>query len=75
MPKVTLDAVYEDGVFRPLQPPTGLTEHRRVTLTVTSETGPSSLADLAGSVSHADAQDMREIIEREFERVDPREWQ
>lgn len=75
MPKETLDAVYEDGVFRPLKPPTGLVEHRRVTLTVTSEVAPSSLADLAGSVPPEDAQDMREIIEREFECVDPREWQ
>ena len=75
MPKVTLDAVYEHGVFRPLKPPSGLAEHRRVTITVTSDAVPSSLADLAGSVSPEDAQDMREIIEREFERVDPREWQ
>ena len=58
-------------LFRsPLKPPTGLVEHRRVTLTVV----PTSFADLAGSVPPEDAQDMREIIEREFERVDPREW-
>ena len=75
MPKETLDAVYEGGGFRPLKPPTGLAEHRRVTLTVSAAEVPASLADLAGSVSPEDAQDMREIIEREFERVDPREWQ
>ena len=75
MPKETLDAVYEDGVFRPLKPPTGLAEHRRVTLTVTCQAVPSSLADIVGSVPVKDAQDMREIIEREFERVDPREWE
>ena len=46
-----------------------------MTLTVTSEAVPSSLADLVGSVPPEDAQDTREIIEREFERVDPREWQ
>ena len=46
-----------------------------MTLTVTSQAVPSSLADLAGSVPVKDAQDMREIIEREFERVDPREWE
>jgi predicted DNA-binding antitoxin AbrB/MazE fold protein len=73
--KKTLEAVYENGVFRPLKRPEGLAEHRRVTLTVTADEAPSSLADIAGSVSADDAREMREIIEREFERVDPREWQ
>ena len=75
MPKETLDAVYEDGVFRPLKTPTGLTEHRRVTLTVTSEFVPASLAELAGSMALEDAEDMRSIVEQEFEHVDPSEWQ
>lgn len=73
--KKTLEAVYENGVFRPLKRPEGLAEHRRVMLTVTAEEAPSSLADSAGSISADDAREMREIIEREFERVDPREWQ
>ena len=70
----TLPAVFENGVFRPLRRPKGLAEHRHVTLTVDAEDEASSLADLAGSLSSEDAQEMREIIEREFERVDPREW-
>jgi len=73
--KKTLEAVDENGVFRPLTRPEGLSEHRRVMLTVTAEEAPSSLADSAGSISADDAREMREIIEREFERVDPREWQ
>jgi hypothetical protein len=39
---------------------------------VTVEEAPSSLADFAGRVSSDDAQEMREVIQREFERVDPR---
>jgi len=73
--KETLKAVFENGVFRPLRRPKGLAERREVTLTVTVEEGASSLADFAGRVSSDDAQEMREVIEREFERVDPREWQ
>jgi predicted DNA-binding antitoxin AbrB/MazE fold protein len=73
--KETLEAVYENGVFRPLTRPEGLAEHRRVMLTVTAEEAPSSLTGSAGSISADDAREMREIIEREFERVDPREWQ
>ncbi len=72
--KETLRAIFENGVFRPLKRPKGLVEHREVTLTVTLEEEPSSLADLAGRMSSDDAQEMREIIEREFEHVDPREW-
>jgi predicted DNA-binding antitoxin AbrB/MazE fold protein len=74
MMKETLRAVFENGVFRPLKPPTGVSEHREVTLTVTVEDAPSSLADFGGRVSADDAREMREVIEREFERVDSREW-
>jgi predicted DNA-binding antitoxin AbrB/MazE fold protein len=70
-----LEAVYENGVFRPLTRPEGIAEHGRVTLTVTAEEHPASLADLAGRISADDAQEMRAIVEREFERVDLREWQ
>jgi predicted DNA-binding antitoxin AbrB/MazE fold protein len=74
MMKETLRAVFENGVFRPLKRPKGVAERREVTLTVTVEDGPSSLADFGGRISADDAQEMREIIEREFERVDPGEW-
>ncbi len=70
----TLEAVYENGVFRPLKRPDGIAEHGRVTLTVTTDEKPSSLADLAGRISADDAEDMRAIVEREFERVDLSEW-
>ena len=66
--------MFENGVFRPLRRPKGLAEHRQVTLTVEVEEEVSSPTDLAGSLSSEDAQEMREIIEREFERVDSREW-
>lgn len=74
MMKETLRAVFENGVFRPLRRPKDVSEHREVTLTVTVEDAPSSLADFAGRVSAADAQEMREIIEREFEHIDAGEW-
>lgn len=73
--KETLRAVFENGVFRPLTRPKGVAELHEVTLTVTTEERPSSLVDFAGRISSDDAQEMREIIEREFERVDPGEWQ
>jgi predicted DNA-binding antitoxin AbrB/MazE fold protein len=71
----TVEAVYENGVFRPLARPEGIEEHRQVTLTVTIEDRPASIADLSGCMPAADAEEMRGIVEREFERVDLREWQ
>ncbi|MCC7126492.1 MAG: antitoxin family protein [Acidobacteria bacterium] len=70
----TLRAVFENGVFRPLRRPRGLAEHRQVTLTVEVAEEASPLSDVAGTLSAADAREMREIIAREFEHVDPREW-
>ena len=73
--KKTVEAVYENGVFRPLERPEGIAEHRHVILTVTFEGTPLSLGDLSGRISVDDAEEMRIIVEREFERVDLREWQ
>lgn len=73
--KETFKAVFENGVFRPLRMPRGLPEHREVTLTVTIDETPSSLVDFNGRLSPDAARELREIVEREFERVDPREWQ
>ena len=67
----TVKAVYENGVFRPLVRPEGIAEHAHVVLVVTVEEHSSSLADLVGTISADDAEEMREIVEREFERVDP----
>jgi predicted DNA-binding antitoxin AbrB/MazE fold protein len=70
----TLRAVFENGVFRPLRRPKGIAEHRQVTLTVDVAEWASPLSDVAGSLSAEDAEEMREIIDREFEHVDPSEW-
>ena len=71
----TLEAVFENGVFRPIERPEGIAEHRLVTLTVTLDDKPASFADLSGCMSADDAEEMRAIVGREFEHVDLREWQ
>ena len=70
----TIPSVFESGVFRPLRRPKGLVEHHHVTLTVDVGEQMSALSEVAGSLVPEDAQELREIIDREFERVDPREW-
>jgi predicted DNA-binding antitoxin AbrB/MazE fold protein len=67
-----LEAVYANGVFRPLVKPEGIPE--RVILTVAEERS-SLLRDVVGSISAVDADEMLEIVEREFQRVDSRDWQ
>ncbi len=68
--KETLRAVFENGVFRPLERPKRVSEHREVTLTVVVEDAPLSLANFSGRVAADDADELRAIIEREFGRVD-----
>jgi predicted DNA-binding antitoxin AbrB/MazE fold protein len=78
MVRQTVDAVYENGVLRPLTPLTGVPEHGAVRITVTGAiaTGAAQrpLADCVGILPDADAQEMRSAIEREFEGVNPNEW-
>lgn len=69
----TIPAVFEDAVFRPLRRHTGLAEHHHVTLTVDVEEQVPALAEVSGSLSTEDVEELREMIDREFERVDPRE--
>jgi predicted DNA-binding antitoxin AbrB/MazE fold protein len=66
--------VYENGVFRPRMPPEGIPEHARVIVTVAVEEQSSSLLDVSGTISADDAEELRQIVEREFERVDSPDW-
>ncbi len=71
----TINAVYQGGVLRPLESLAGLEENARVRLTVESVEGNAgSLADCIGSMPDEDADEMRRIIECEFEQVNPAEW-
>ena len=68
--KETFEAVYEEGVFKPLSVPSGIREHGRVTLMVTGAIAPGSLVDLHGSMPSEGADEMCEIVEGEFESID-----
>lgn len=74
----TVDAVYENGVLRPLTPLTGVPEHGAVRVTVTlaiaGGNAQRALASCVGILPDADAREMSRAIEREFEGVDPNEW-
>jgi predicted DNA-binding antitoxin AbrB/MazE fold protein len=70
----TIEAVYANGVLRPLSPVDFLDENRQVTVTVTVPEGTRPLAGWVGGLSDADAEEMRRVIRDEFERVDPNDW-
>jgi predicted DNA-binding antitoxin AbrB/MazE fold protein len=70
----TIEAVYENGVFRPTQPVTGLAEHARVRVTVLPPANSVPWADCVGIMPDEDAREISRIIEEEFERVDPNDW-
>jgi predicted DNA-binding antitoxin AbrB/MazE fold protein len=70
----TIEAVYANGVLRPLSPVDFLDENRRVTVTVTIPEAKRPLEGWVGGLSDADAEEMRRVIRDEFERVDPNDW-
>ncbi len=71
----TINAIYEGGVLRPLQSLEGIAEHTRVRVTVESiEREDNGLADCIGILPDDDAEEMRRIVEGEFEQVNLGEW-
>ena len=70
----TIEAVYSGGVLRPVAKLEGFKENQRVIVTVTPTAGASPLAGWIGDMPDEDAREMIDIIEAEFEKVDPHEW-
>jgi predicted DNA-binding antitoxin AbrB/MazE fold protein len=70
----TIQAIYANGVLRPLAPVDFLDENHQVTLTVTVPEHRRPLEGWVGGLSDADAGEMRRVIEAEFEQVNPDDW-
>ena len=63
----TIEAVYENGVFRPLQTVTGLVEHSKVKLAIESDAQSiQPLAKFAGIISNEEAAEMQVILIKEY---------
>ena len=73
----TIEAIYEDGVLRPVRPLQGIDEHARVKVTVEEPKGDDThpLNECIGILPDEDAEEMQRIIADEFEKVDLSEWQ
>ncbi len=72
MPK-TIDAVYDDGVFRPLSPVKGLKKHQKAITLQKPIKKKHPLKGLCGILSDEDAAEMLKVVEEEFEKVDMEE--
>ena len=71
----SVKAIYENGVLRPLKPLQGISEHAQVHLTIQTKNGAGNLlSDCIGIMPNENAQEMRTIIEEEFEKVDLSDW-
>ncbi len=70
----TIEAIYADGVLRPLAPIDFLDENRRVTITVAVAPGERPLSGWVGGLSDADAKEMLRVIDAEFEQVNLDDW-
>lgn len=61
-----IEALYENGVFRPLEPLEEVTEHSRVVLEL-REVRPYNLRGFIGTLPDEDARELSRIVEEEFE--------
>jgi predicted DNA-binding antitoxin AbrB/MazE fold protein len=67
----TVDAIYEDGILRPIQPLEGIAEHCKVKVTIEVGERIYSLAECVGILPDEDAEEMRNIIEADFAQGHP----
>jgi predicted DNA-binding antitoxin AbrB/MazE fold protein len=71
----TVRAIYEEGVFRPLESLEGLADRTTVRLRVETSPGDGArLSDFAGLWNAAEADAIAAVTEAEIDRIDPREW-
>ena len=71
-----IEAIYENGILRPVSPITGIKNNQKLRITILEDervfTHP--LNDCIGILSDDDAREMLNIIDGEFEKVDLNEW-
>lgn len=69
----TLEVVYEDNVLKPLEPMEGLMEHEKFIAVLSPYPVKKGLHEIAGTLTHNEAQAMQKLIDEEFEKIEG-EW-
>jgi predicted DNA-binding antitoxin AbrB/MazE fold protein len=72
----TIEAIYENGVLRPIQPLEGIEEKSRLQVTLQVSSSPRPAFDPGiGVMPDEDAEAILRAVQEECERVDLRDWQ
>ncbi len=76
MPKFQIvEAIYENGVLRPLKALDGLVEHSQVKITIECDQTPAHpLLQFAGIISNEEATELQRIVTEEFGKIDTNLW-
>ena len=64
-----IEVVYEDNVFKPVEPIEGVKEHERMVAIISRRTNKKGLRNLAGIITMAEARELQHLIDREFETI------
>ncbi|PIQ93675.1 MAG: hypothetical protein COV68_08655 [Nitrospirae bacterium CG11_big_fil_rev_8_21_14_0_20_41_14] len=74
MPK-TIDAIYKQGIIKPIKPIEGFEENSTIKVRIlTPPGGKNPILKFAGILTDEEANEMINIIEEEFEKISPDEW-
>ncbi|MCX9012302.1 MAG: DUF104 domain-containing protein [Candidatus Methanoperedens sp.] len=65
-----MEAVYEDNVLKPIKPIKGIMEHENIVVTIRQSLVKKGLREIAGTLTHEEAEEMQELIEGEFEKIE-----
>lgn len=65
-----IEVIYENNVFKPLGPVEGIEEHERMVAIFSRFPVKKGLRNLAGTITHEEAQEMQKCIDEEFERIE-----
>ena len=66
-----IQAIYENGILRPIVPIKGIPENARVWLLVEEEKSTHNLLKHCGTVPDVDTREILQIIDCEFKQVSP----
>ena len=64
-----IEVVYENNVFKPLEPVEGIEEHERMVAIFSRRPVKFGLRNLAGTITHDEARAMQKCIDEEFEKI------
>ena len=65
-----IEVVYENNVFKPLRPVEGIKEKEMMVAIFARHPAKKGLRNLAGTITHKEAQAMQECIDEEFEQIE-----